>query len=84
MYSITAACIPKQIPRNGTKFSRAYLIAETLPSIPLTPNPPNCLFYVVIYKIMIFIMFCSVLYCRFYDVLYSVVLYWIVTDNQNS
>ena len=35
------SCIPRQRPRNGTLFSRAYLIAVILPSIPRSPNPPG-------------------------------------------
>ena len=38
-YSITAICIPKQIPRKGTLFNLAYEIAMIFPSIPLSPNP---------------------------------------------
>ena len=41
VYSITAACIPRQIPKNGILFSLAYRTASTLPSMPLTPKPPN-------------------------------------------
>ena len=37
--SITMHCIPKQMPKQGTSCSRAYLIAANLPSIPLCPNP---------------------------------------------
>ena len=40
-YSTTAICIPRQIPNSGTLFSRAYLIASIIPSIPLSPNPPG-------------------------------------------
>ena len=39
--SITAICIPKQIPKNGILFSRAYFMAAILPSVPLLPNPPG-------------------------------------------
>ena len=39
--STTATCIPRQIPRNGTPFSRANLAAAILPSIPRMPNPPG-------------------------------------------
>ena len=40
-YSITVHCIPRQMPRNGTLCSRAYLIAAILPSTPRAPNPPG-------------------------------------------
>ena len=40
-YSITAICIPRQIPRYGTSFSLAYFAAAILPSIPLLPKPPG-------------------------------------------
>ena len=39
--STAASCIPKQIPKNGTLFSRAYLIVVILPSTPRSPNPPG-------------------------------------------
>jgi hypothetical protein len=39
--SMTAICIPRQIPRNGILFSRAYLAARIFPSTPLSPNPPG-------------------------------------------
>ena len=39
--SITAACIPKHIPKKGTLFSLAYFIAFIFPSIPLPPKPPG-------------------------------------------
>ncbi len=39
--SITAHCRPRQMPRNGTRFSRANRTAATLPSTPRTPNPPG-------------------------------------------
>ena len=38
-YSITAICIPKQIPKNGNLFSLAYCTAIIFPSIPLLPKP---------------------------------------------
>ncbi|KAJ0853375.1 hypothetical protein HanRHA438_Chr14g0650461 [Helianthus annuus] len=40
-YSITAICIPRQIPRYGTLFSRAYLAAIIFPSTPRSPKPPG-------------------------------------------
>lgn len=40
-YSITATCIPKQIPRYGMLFSRAYFVAIIFPSTPLSPKPPG-------------------------------------------
>mmetsp|Transcript_13975 Transcript_13975/g.30876 ORF Transcript_13975/g.30876 Transcript_13975/m.30876 type:complete len:204 (-) Transcript_13975:1278-1889(-) len=40
-YSITAACIPKQIPKKGIFFSLAKRIASTFPSIPRIPKPPG-------------------------------------------
>ena len=39
--SITDICMPKQIPRYGTLFSRAYLAANIIPEIPRSPNPPG-------------------------------------------
>ncbi|CRG03205.1 Uncharacterised protein [Streptococcus pneumoniae] len=39
--STVANCIPKQIPKYGTLFSRAYLIDEILPSLARKPNPPG-------------------------------------------
>ncbi|WVZ03798.1 hypothetical protein V8G54_024604 [Vigna mungo] len=38
---MTAICIPKQMPRNGTLFSRAYFAARIFPCTPLSPNPPG-------------------------------------------
>ena len=49
--SITAHCMPRQMPRNGMPFSRAKRTASILPSMPRFPNPgatripairPNC------------------------------------------
>lgn len=40
-YSITASCIPRQMPRNGTLFSLAYLAASIFPCTPLFPKPPG-------------------------------------------
>ena len=37
--SITAHCMPRQIPKKGIPFSRAYLIVEIFPSIPRFPKP---------------------------------------------
>ena len=39
--SITMHCNPKQRPRVGILFSRAYLSAPSFPSIPRTPKPPG-------------------------------------------
>ena len=39
--SITATCIPKQIPKNGIFFVLANLATLIIPSIPLPPNPPG-------------------------------------------
>ncbi|GAH69426.1 unnamed protein product, partial [marine sediment metagenome] len=36
--SITAHCIPKQIPKKGILFSLAYFTVSILPSIPLFPD----------------------------------------------
>ena len=38
-YSTTASCMPKQMPKNGTAFSRAKRIAAILPSVPRAPKP---------------------------------------------
>ena len=40
-YSTTASCMPRQMPRNGTLFSRANWIARILPSTPRLPKPPG-------------------------------------------
>lgn len=40
-YSMTMTCIPKQMPKNGTPFSLAYLAAAIFPSTPLFPKPPG-------------------------------------------
>ena len=37
--SMTAHCIPKQIPKKGMLFSRACRTASIFPSIPRDPNP---------------------------------------------
>ena len=37
--SITAICIPRQIPKKGRPFSLAYFTAVILPSIPRCPKP---------------------------------------------
>ncbi len=37
--SITAICIPRQIPKNGNPFSLAYFTAVIFPSIPRWPKP---------------------------------------------
>ena len=37
--SITAHCMPRQIPKNGILFSLACRIASILPSIPRAPKP---------------------------------------------
>lgn len=39
--SITAICMPKQIPRYGMLFSRAYFAAKIFPWTPLSPKPPG-------------------------------------------
>ena len=39
--SMVATWNPRHTPRNGSPFSLAYLAARTLPSTPLTPNPPG-------------------------------------------
>lgn len=39
--SITATCKPRQIPKNGIRFSRHHLHASILPSTPLVPKPPG-------------------------------------------
>ena len=40
-YSITAICMPRQMPRNGTPRSRAKRVAVILPSTPRPPKPPG-------------------------------------------
>ena len=39
--STTATCMPRQMPRKGTPFSRANRAAAILPSIPRIPKPPG-------------------------------------------
>lgn len=39
--SITATCSPRQMPKNGSAFSRAQRIASIMPSMPRIPNPPG-------------------------------------------
>ncbi len=39
--SITAICMPKQMPKNGTRCSRANRTASILPSVPRSPKPPG-------------------------------------------
>lgn len=39
--SMTAICMPKQIPRYGVLFLRAQLAALIIPSVPRLPNPPG-------------------------------------------
>ena len=39
--SITAICMPKQMPKYGTLRSRAKVAAWILPSVPRSPNPPG-------------------------------------------
>ena len=39
--STNVSCIPKHSPRYGILFSLAYLIAQIIPSIPRSPNPPG-------------------------------------------
>ena len=38
-YSITAICIPRQIPKKGISLTLAYSIDIILPSTPLSPKP---------------------------------------------
>ena len=40
-YSMTAIWKPKQMPRYGRSFSRAYLTQAILPSLPRAPKPPG-------------------------------------------
>mmetsp|Transcript_38821 Transcript_38821/g.95980 ORF Transcript_38821/g.95980 Transcript_38821/m.95980 type:complete len:305 (+) Transcript_38821:515-1429(+) len=40
-YSITATWKPRQMPKYGTPFSRAYCAARIFPSTPRSPNPPG-------------------------------------------
>ena len=40
-YSITASWNPKQSPRNGTRFSRAWVMARIFPSNPPAPEAPG-------------------------------------------
>ena len=39
--SITAICMPKQMPKNGTCCSRAKRTAAILPGVPRSPKPPG-------------------------------------------
>jgi hypothetical protein len=39
--SITAICIPKQMPKNGTLRWRAKRTASIIPGVPRSPNPPG-------------------------------------------
>ena len=39
--SMTEICMPKQIPKYGTLFSRAYFAANIIPPTPRSPNPPG-------------------------------------------
>ena len=39
--SATATCSPRQRPKKGTPFSRAYFTDMILPSMPRTPKPPG-------------------------------------------
>ena len=39
--SITAICMPKQMPKYGTLRSRAKRAASILPSVPRSPKPPG-------------------------------------------
>jgi len=39
--SITAICMPKQMPKNGTPLSRAWRTAAILPSVPRGPKPSH-------------------------------------------
>mmetsp|Transcript_3181 Transcript_3181/g.11503 ORF Transcript_3181/g.11503 Transcript_3181/m.11503 type:complete len:327 (+) Transcript_3181:525-1505(+) len=40
-YSMTASCMPRQMPKYGIRCSRAYLAARIFPSTPRSPNPPG-------------------------------------------
>ena len=40
-YSITLTCMPRQMPKYGTLFSRAQRHAQIMPSMPRLPNPPG-------------------------------------------
>ena len=35
------SCMPRQIPRNGMPWARAYRMAVIMPSMPRLPNPPG-------------------------------------------
>ena len=39
--SMIATCRPRQMPKNGSSFSRAQRIASIIPSMPRTPKPPG-------------------------------------------
>ena len=39
--SMTAICMPRQMPRYGTSCSRAYCAARIMPSMPRSPKPPG-------------------------------------------
>ena len=39
--SITAICMPRQMPRYGVLFIRAHRAAAIMPSVPRWPNPPG-------------------------------------------
>ncbi len=39
--SITAICMPKQMPKKGILRSRAKRTASILPSVPRSPKPPG-------------------------------------------
>ena len=38
---MTAICMPKQMPKNGTRRSRANRTAAIMPGVPRSPNPPG-------------------------------------------
>lgn len=44
-YSMTAACMPRQMPRKGMRVSRAQRMAPTFPSRPRVPKPPGTCFF---------------------------------------
>ena len=39
--SMTATCMPRQMPKKGLLFSLAYLQVAALPATPLPPKPPG-------------------------------------------
>ena len=57
--SMTAICIPRQIPKNGKLFSLAYLTAMILPSTPLMPKPGATSNPSRLSKFFTYIFFCN-------------------------